>query len=235
MNKLLLTAAFAAMAMVESQAQTLIAGWDFQTTTNGGTAILATPNTQTSFVANFGTGTLFLNGTNGSSVWAAASELNAFAGTAVNAGTGFSLSTTAPASLALVNQTANTKSIVFAIDMSGYEDLTISYATQRTGTGFTSQTWDYSTDGVNWVNFDTVSGVEIPAAFGTVTLATTAGLDEDATAFVRMTVAGNTSASGNNRLDNIQFNAVAVPEPAVSMLLGSVGMVLLFRRKRSLV
>ena len=70
--------------------QTLVAGWDFQTATNGGTAIVGTPNTQTSFVANFGSGTMYLDGTHGSSGWSQAAELDANNGTTVNGGVGFS-------------------------------------------------------------------------------------------------------------------------------------------------
>ncbi|MBK7966901.1 MAG: hypothetical protein IPK10_17660 [Bacteroidetes bacterium] len=82
-------------------AQTLIAGWDFQTTTTGGVAVLASPNTPKVYPANFGTGTIYFDGTNNSSNWLVASsnsELTAFTGTAGNGGTGFSTTTTTPAS-----------------------------------------------------------------------------------------------------------------------------------------
>ncbi len=52
-----------------TQAQTLIAGWDFQTTSNGGTLIAAAPSTATTLNANFGSGAIYLNGSNGSSFW----------------------------------------------------------------------------------------------------------------------------------------------------------------------
>ncbi|MFN9880335.1 MAG: PEP-CTERM sorting domain-containing protein [Planctomycetota bacterium] len=37
---------------------------------------------------------------------------------------------------------------------------------------------------------------------------------------MRVTFSGASSASGNNRLDNIQFSANAVPEPTTGLLLG---------------
>jgi hypothetical protein len=37
---------------------------------------------------------------------------------------------------------------------------------------------------------------------------------------VRVTFEGATSDSGNNRIDNIQFNATAVPEPTSGLLIG---------------
>ena len=127
--------------------QSLIAGWDFQTTANGGTAAAAAPNAPTVYIANFGTGTIYLNGANGSSTWVtttSGNELSSFSGTAINAGAGFSTVTTSPACLAILNNTANGKCIVFTFNMTGYQNLVVSYATQRTSTGFTSQTWDYS-------------------------------------------------------------------------------------------
>jgi hypothetical protein len=146
--------------------QTLIAGWDFQTTTNGGTAVAAAPNCPTSFTANFGTATLYLNGTNGASTWIAATtgnELTGFGGTAVNAGTGFSTVTTTPACLALLggaSNSANGKFAVFKFSMTGYQNLVVSYASQKSGTtGFSSQIWEYSTNGTTWTAAQTITSV----------------------------------------------------------------------------
>ena len=196
--------------------QTLIAGWDFQTAP--GTAVLASPNTQTSYTANVGSGTIYLNGTNGSSTWLQASELSAFGGTALNAGgtTGLTTTTTSPACLALLGGTsnaANGKSVVFRINMSNLKDLIVSYATQKTTSGFATQTWDYSTNGSTWTTFSTVTS--IPTAFAVQTLTTVTGLDNITTAYLRLTVTGATTASGNNRLDNIQLRA-STATPVVS-------------------
>jgi hypothetical protein len=203
----------------------LVAGWDFQTTANGGTVVVAAPNTPNLYVANFGTATMYLNGEQGSSNWvasatSAANELAGFTGTAINAGPGFSTVTTSPAALALVNSTANGKSAVFQFSMGGFKDLVVSYATQRTGTGFLSQTWAYSTDAINWTETQ-VFGT-LPTSFAAQTLNTITGLDGARNAYLRLTVAGATTAAGNNRLDNIQFNATAVPEPTSMMMLGCV-------------
>ncbi len=192
--------------------QTLIAGWDFQTTTNGGTAVLASPNTPKLYTANVGTGTLYLDGTNGSSNWVQASELNAFAGTALNAGgaTGLSTTTTSPACLAPLGGTslaANGKFMVFKFSMTGLTNLVVSYATQRTTTGFNSHVWEYSTNGTSWTPAQTLT--TIPTAFAVQTLTTITGLDNAATAYLRWSGTGATNATGNNRLDNIQLNASA--------------------------
>ncbi|MFM7976956.1 MAG: PEP-CTERM sorting domain-containing protein, partial [Pirellula sp.] len=76
--------------------------------------------------------------------------------------------------------------------------------------------------GVNWTDHQTVTG--LPTSFATQTLSTIAGLNGATDAYLRLTVTGATAAAGNNRIDNIQFNATAVPEPTSLMLLGSVAL-----------
>ena len=232
--------AMLAMASISQVRADLVAGWDFQTTTNGGTATAAAPNTPKQYTANFGSGGLFLDGQNGSSDWfvpatgSTNTELNAFGGTIENtAGTGFSTTTTGAAALALVNNTANGKSAVFRFSMAGFQDLVVSYATQRTATGFSSQAWSFSTDGLNWTDHQTISG--LPTSFATQTLGSITGLNGATDAYLRLTVSGASTANGNNRIDNIQFNATAVPEPTSMLLAGSValgGVFLRLRRKR---
>lgn len=188
-------------------AQTLIAGWDFQTTTNGGTLIAAAPNTPTTIIANFGTGSIYLNGSNGSSSWTTSTsgnELNAFGGTTLNNGVGFSTNTTLGA-LALVNSSANNKKLVFSFDMLGYTDLVVSYATQKTSTGFSSQLWEYSLNGTSWTAVQSVN--TMTTSFSTQTLSTISALNNQSNVFLRLTVSGASATNGNNRLDNIQLNA----------------------------
>lgn len=226
---------FAMLASLPAQSA-LIAGWDFQTTMSGGTAVAAQPNTPRSFNANFGSGTLSLDGANGSSVWSMTNELNGFAGTNVNAGTDFSPLTTGIGALGLVGgsgNSANGKQAVFIFSMTGYEGLSITLAAQRTATGFTSQHWEYSADGVSYQTIGTLtSGTSAGsiagsyASTGVLGFQPLSGLDNIANAFVRVTFAGATSATGNNRLDNIRFEATemqslsSIPEPSCPMLVG---------------
>lgn len=242
MKKIALIACAIATTTLTSYAQ-VIAGWDFQTTTNGGTAAVASPNTPTQFSANIGSGSLYLDGTSGSSTWLPATELNAFSGSSVNAIEGLSSTTTGAASLALLGGTsnaANGKSIVFALDLTGITDVYISYSTQATGTGFNLQTWSYSGDGVTFTDFATFaprtsSTATSFAGIGVVQLPSFSALAGDSTAFVRLTVTGASTSSGNNRLDNVLFTASPVPEPGtVALVALGLGVALFgLRRKRA--
>ena len=199
-----------------ASSQTLLAGWDFQTTTSGGTAAAVAPNSPTVYNANVGAGTIYLDGTNGSSAWLPATELTSFTGTALNAGgtTGLSTVTTAPACLALLGGTSNSangKIIVIKFSMTGFVNLIVSYATQKTSTGFNSQLWEYSADGTNWTSAGTA--IAPPTAFAVSSLATITGLNGIAVAYLRITFSGASASSGNNRLDNIQLNATSSSAP----------------------
>jgi len=249
-NTMTLMAAGVCAAVVAQVANAaMIAQWDFQTTTNGGTALLGAPATPKLLVANFGTGSLYLNGTNGSSDFfepvtgSTNTEINSFGGTTLNATGSMSTVTSGPAALAIVGGAAsvpagtfgaNGKSMVFAFSMSGYSNLAVSYAVQRTASGFSTQQWDYSTDGTTWSSAATITGIQ--SSFfnnGTnvvTSLGVASGLDNAATAYMRVTFTGATSSTGNNRMDNFQFNATAIPAPGAIALIGLAG--LIARRRR---
>ena len=226
-------ALFAAASLSTLSAQTLIAGWDFQTTTTGGVQIAASTGTQTSFPANFGTGNLYLDGTNGSSMFYPLSyENGAATGVAYNTGDGFSATTTNPASLVIARKTStnpvwdtNGKSVVFRFSMTGLKDLVLSHALFRHGsatdnTSFTHLVYSYSTDGSNWSQIldDDISGLYVaPNYYGTKlsTIPATgsiSGLDNAATAYIKLTVSGatGTTSFSNIRLDNIKLKASSI-------------------------
>jgi endonuclease G len=200
-------------------AQTLIAGWDFQTATTGGTVIAAAPNTPNLLLSNFGNGQIHLDGTLGSSTWVTSTtgnQVSAFGGTAINAGTGFQTTTNGASALATLNTSANGKSLVFAFSMTGYKDLAISYATQRSATGFTTQQWEFSTDAQNWTQWQNVSP---GTSFSLQNLNPITGLNFSANAYLRLTFSGASGSSGNNRIDNIQFNATpSLPPPVINVV-----------------
>lgn len=97
--------------------------------------------------------------------------------------------------------------IQFEISTENLQDLEISYATRRTGSGFNSQSWSYSTNGTDFnqlqeVNLNSVNEWEV------IEIATPQTTNNVATLTLRVTLNGATSELGNNRFDNINFNAV---------------------------
>ncbi len=200
-------AASVGQSLVVTDTPALVAGWDFQTTTNGGTAA-ASSNAPLVYLANFGSGTLHLDGTNGSSRWTT-NQVTAQSGTSSNAAPGFSTNTASPTALTLVSgasNSANGQSIVFKFSMADRKDLAVSYATRGTATGFATHTWSYSTNASNWTDFS-VQADRTNTDFTAISLPAITNVNGASNVFLRMTVAGATSPSGNNRLDNIQVTA----------------------------
>jgi len=218
-----------ARTLAVTDAPVLIAGWDFQTTSNGGTAA-ASNNAPLLYQANFGSGSLHLNGANGSSTWISSTnssnQVTGFSGTTLNAAAGFSTNTTSPSALALLGGAANSangNSVVFKVEMTGRKDLSVSYATRGTASGFTTQTWSVSTNASNWTEVSVQTG-RTNANFTAITLPVITNVDGASNVFLRMTVTGATSSSGNNRLDNVQITASTVtPTDTIPPIITVVG------------
>jgi len=261
MKKTILSILTAAVTAASSQAQILVAGWDFQTTSNGGTAVIAAPgtgvanNTPKVYVSNFGSGTLYLDGSNSSSNWllpatgVTNAEITSASGSSVNtSGTLLSNATTSPAALSLLGgalsgsvYSANGKAAVFKFSMLGLSNLSISFSSQRSGTGFTSMSWDYSSNGgSSWSSIGSFSSGTaagtIASPFATsdiLSLPAFAGLDGVSDALVRISFNGASAANGSLRLDNIQLSAVPEPSSSILMVLGVGALIGIraFRRK----
>jgi hypothetical protein len=228
----------------------LLAGWDFQGTTDPGgpigTVIAQPPNMPRDFTANAGVfqsfSHLYLDGTNGSSSFFASpnvgngdTEIGALNGiTANTAGTNFS-TTNSVGSLAFFNRTAqggiDGKSAIFKLSMDGYQDLGFSFAVQRPSSatndyGVSLFTFSYSTDGSDflpWGSIDT--GFAVPVSNTAFTLGPILQSVNDAdTVFIKMTISGSTGGINSARVDNIQFNATTIPEPgSIAILLSGLG------------
>ena len=212
------------------KAATLIDAWDFFNLPN---ATNATPATIT---ATVGTGSLDLSAFGLGSPQGTSPERTSFGGSQLNTFSGSVDTTGAGTALAIANSSANGKSLIFSFSMTGYESLVVTFATRGTATGYNSGVWAWSTDGINYTTLTGVNTATRNTTFAVATadFSTEIGLNNAATAYLEYTLSGCTSSSGNNRLDNIQFNVTPVPEPstlALSLVGGLAGLVAL-RRKR---
>jgi hypothetical protein len=132
----------------------------------------------------------------------------------------------------------NGRNLTFNVSTLGFSNIVVSFATQGTSTGFNNNQFQYSLDGVTFVDF---GPPYVPAtAFGSVplvfTLSSIAGLNDNANAAFRIIFNGASSATGTNRIDNfvVEGTPSGVPEPATAALLltGMSGLYGLRKRTR---
>ena len=116
----------------------------------------------------------------------------------------------------------NGRHLTFNVSTLGFSNVVVSFATQGTATGFNSNQFQYSLDGITFVDF----GPYTPAtAFGSspvvFSLASIVGLNDNPNAAFRIVFNGASSATGTNRIDNfvVEGTPSGVPEPATAVLL----------------
>ena len=121
----------------------------------------------------------------------------------------------------------NGRNLTLSLSTLGFSNIIVTFATQGTTTGFNSNQFQYSLDGITFIDF---GAPYVPATtFGLFTfdLSSIAGLNNNPTAAFRIVFNGATSATGNNRIDNLVVEGTAIteteplPEPASLLLLGS--------------
>lgn len=187
--------------MQDAHAQrTTIAGWTFPSATGS--------NVMT---AECGTGTLYADGSHGSSVW-----------TVVTGGTTpgifFNNSGIAPAealcevtsagkSLSVIGSANNDSSIVIVVSTLDLGNIEMTFNTRGTSSGFNTQTWSHSVNGIDWIQDLVVTDIGTTnTPFGNLrTIDFPADADNQAELYIKVTFTGGsaTNTSGNNRLDNI--------------------------------
>ena len=176
-------------------AQTTIASWNFD-------ELVVAPGTINVIPASTGTGTIFLDGTNGSSLWTSTTpnpQLTSFGGL------------NSVACLAIANNSANGYFIVFGVSTTGLENINLAFQTRGTSTGFNSHTWGYSLDGIT---FTDLAGNNTAINTSTYTLQTIdysaiTALNNQTMVYLRLTVNGATNTSGNNRFEDVVITGTA--------------------------
>ena len=196
-----------------SQAATIVV-WNFNDAGVSGTNSPA--NTILLFSPDRGTGSMSSNFD--------AAHIVDFNGTTNNADAGD------PAGVALalqggVNNANNGQNLTFSTNATGFSNLIVSLAIQRTATGFNSDQFQYSANGSTFVNFGSPfnpsTNFTIAGGVQTFDLSSIGALNNNSLATFRIVFNGVTSELGNNRIDNLIISGTAikaVPEPgAVSM------------------
>lgn len=213
--------------------QSLIAGWDFSTAP--GTDLDDFNNDQgnmpQSFTANFGSGTLYADGTNGSSLWRREGELTPVTGDNENNlprqlritssdFAGRALAFAQPRQAQNREADSQGESIVFAFSMEDYASVDITYAFRRSSKDtFKELIWETSTNATDWIQHQTLLYPDEDQVNWTLEdrLNTITGLAGASTAYIRVTfddASNNPGGDRNFQIDNIQFNATPIPEPA---------------------
>jgi hypothetical protein len=217
MKKILVLAALAAMSLVGNAHADLVAHWNFNSLSIATASAPGVGGVPTSIASNSGSATLSLTGWTG--------LVDDFAGSTLNA----QFLDPAEESLSLISNAGNNSFIQLSFSMSGFTDLEVAFATRGTASGFDSGLWSYSSDGVNFTDLG-VNTATRTTTYGIASFSTSA-LDNQGTAFLRYTLSGATSTTGNNRIENLTLTAV--PEPgSAAVLLGSVIGFGLLRRRR---
>lgn len=210
-----------------TSAQNLVAYWNQNSNSLPGGAFGFAPSSFPQ-AATLGTGNLtvtnFLDTLNGSGAYL---YLPSFAGTQINQWSG-DTATAGGGSFSIqggLNNGNNGAHLNLSVSMANRQNPVLSYATQRTSTGFNVHQISYSTNGTAFTVFrtDTLTG---SGSFGvrTVDFTGVTALANASNVTFRITFLGATAATGNNRVDNITITAAPNTPQTTSIVTFQVNM-----------
>lgn len=68
---------------------------------------------------------------------------------------------------------------MFALPTTGYEDVSVTFTTRRSGSGAGTQIWSYTTDGTNYVSKDTIIVADADPVLRTLSYLGISGVDNN--------------------------------------------------------
>ena len=144
--------------------------------------------------------------------------------------------------LRLSSSANNGSSLIWNLSTEGFDSIGISFAIRRTSTGFSNNQFFHSVDsGISWTNFGGSFNPDTSFSLQNFDLSGILGLHNNPNAAFRILFDGASSASGNNRIDNLVVSGnpalppVSTPIPESSTIVlttaGLAGVFLLRRYK----
>jgi hypothetical protein len=115
--------------------------------------------------------------------------------------------------LSLSGSSNNGGNLTWMVSTAGFDSILVSFAIQRSTTGFNNNQFQYTADGgASWVNFFPPFSPATGFALQTFDLSGIESLFDNPAAGFRIVFDGATS-SGNNRIDNVAVTGSRMPEP----------------------
>lgn len=113
-----------------------------------------------------------------------------------------------------VDNVNNGRYFTIANSTSGFENISFSYATRGTSSGFSTHTVSYSLNGTDFTDLETRDANQT-STWETFTydLSAITGAEDNPDFQVRVTVDGATTETGNNRFDNIRVEGTEITAP----------------------
>jgi hypothetical protein len=143
--------------------------------------------------------------------------------------------------LRLTGNANNDGNLTWMVSTENYESIDVSFAMQRTSTGFNANQFLYSTDsGVSWIPFGSPFTPSASFAVQSFDLSGIRELNGNPDVGFQIIFGGATSSMGNNKIDNLAVSgnpiapATPIPEPSTITLtaMGLAGACLVFARRR---